>query len=144
MKIDVKDIDDTPKLLAHLQSVLADVGGVVGDYLAMMIRRRIEKQDPTWPAKATSTLNSKAYGYGAKWKLWVQTGELQRLITARVERGFPTMVKVGIFDHEKAQIAYWIETGTTKMPARPLFAVVADEEVERVATIARTELRKRI
>ena len=119
-------------------------GGVVGDYLAMMIRRRIEKQDPRWPAKATSTLNSKAYGYGAKWKLWVQTGELQRLITARVERGFPTMVKVGIFDHEKAQIAYWIETGTTKMPARPLFAAVADEEVERVAVIAQTELRKRI
>ncbi|PKG32187.1 MAG: hypothetical protein CW742_09455 [Methanoregula sp.] len=144
--------------MADLPGILDRVAQKVGDYIAGRIADKITMQDPSWEPLAESTIRQKKSS-----KAWVDTGEIFALISntlqsVQVDGINPKMIQVGIFDHEKALIAQFLEYGTNggsivaggrmhswnHIPERPLFRLVFDEERENIANMIHTELGKEI
>lgn len=154
-----RDINNIPKFMAELPVALDRVAQKVGDYLAGRIADKITMQDPDWVPLAPSTIRQKKSS-----KAWIDTGEIFALIedttrSVQVDPGMnPKMVRVGIFEHEKALIAQFLEYGTNggsivagglihtwnHIPERPLFRLVFEEERENVTDMIHQEIGKEI
>lgn len=154
-----QDINNIPKFMAEMPVILDRVAQKVGDYLSGKIADKITMQDPSWEPLAASTIARKKSS-----KAWVDTGEIFNLISntiksVNVEEGInPKIVQVGIFDHEKALIAQFLEYGTNggsivaggmmhswnHIPERPLFRLVFDEERENITYLIHREIGKEI
>jgi len=142
----VKDINNIPKFMAAVPEILGDIAEEVGQYLENKLVDKITKQDPSWVSLSPVTIRRKKSS-----KAWIDTGELIGLITHTIEGSIPVSIQVGIFDHEKAFIAYCLEFGTNggsivaggmihtwnHIPERPLFRLVFDEEKEAITAIIR-------
>lgn len=154
----IRDTNNIPKLLSDIDKIITRVANKVGDYLAGKIVDKMVAQDKNWKPLAASTIAAKGSS-----KAWIDSGELMGLIedtaqSIRVDGTNPKMVQVGIFEHEKAFIAYCLEFGTNggsivaggmihtwnHIPERPLFRAVFDEEREKVIDLIHTELGKEL
>jgi len=154
----VKDINNIPKFMADIPMIFDHIAQTVGDYLAGKVADKITKQDPSWKPLAASTIARKKSS-----KAWIDTGEIFALISntvqsVKTEGTIPKYVQVGIFDHDKAFIAYCLEFGTNggsvvaggriytwnHIPERPLFRLVFDEERENVIDLIHREFGKEI
>jgi hypothetical protein len=137
----------------------------LGDFIAGLLLDRINKQDPSWKPLAPATIAMKG-----STKAWIDTGEIFTLLenrsqSIRISGTTPTVLQVGIFEHDKGYIANLLEYGTesytihpsTKkalhwgndkkgpvvksvhhpgIPARPLFRIVFDTEIDHILTEA--------
>ena len=135
----VKDVNNIPKLLGDIDSILDRIARKVGAYLEGKIVEMIDKQWAGWKPLDTETIKRKKSS-----KAWVDTGELRSLITHVVEGKYPKVVKVGIFEHEKGLIAHFLEFGTKNIPERPLFRLVVDLEKEKIVQLVHEELNKEL
>ena len=154
----VRDVNNIPKFMADIPEIFERIAQKVGDYLAGEIAVRISMQDPSWEPLAASTIRKKGSS-----KAWIDTGEIFSLISntmqsVRTEGVNPKWVHVGIFDHEKALIAQFLEYGTNggsvvaggqihtwnHIPERSLFRLVFDEEMENVIEMVHREFDKEI
>lgn len=148
-----RDINNIPKFMAAVPDIFYLVAQKVGDYIAGKILDRMVAQDPSWEPLAESTISRKK-----STKAWIDTGELFNLIMHSIEGTMPVEIQVGIFDHEKAFIAYCLEFGTNggsivaggmihtwnHIPERPLFRAVFDEERENIIDMIHTEIGKEV
>jgi len=144
--------------MAEVPWIIERVGLRVGDYLSGRIADRITKQDPSWPKLAASTIARKKSS-----KAWIDKGEIFQLISnewksVRIDGTNPKYVQVGIFDHEKAMIAQFLEYGTNggsivaggiihtwnHIPERPLFRLVFDEEQDNITDMIHREIEKEV
>ena len=154
----IRDTNNIPSLLKDMDAIIIRVANKAGDYLAGKIVDKMVAQDPGWKPLAESTIAAKGSS-----KAWIDTGEIMGLIedtakSVRVDGGNPKIVQVGIFEHEKAFIAYCLEFGTNggsivaggiihtwnHIPERPLFRLVFDEEREKIIDLIQTELGKEL
>jgi len=154
---DVRDV----RTVIPFEKIILEVIERLGVMVEGEALRLIETQEPVarglWEPKKPSTMARK--DYRGKWKLWVHTGRLRQLITHKVQKeGQEYIVLVGIFDHERAEKAAWLEFGTkvtvksgTSMPykregmkARPLFRIVCGTNGDVIEKFLITELNKEI
>lgn len=137
----VKDTNNIPQLERAMSGILEKTAKVVGEFLVVKLVEKINQQDSTWPPLKAETVARKGSS-----KIYIDTGELQTLITHIVEEeGLDKKVKVGIFDHDKGLIAHFLEFGTDKgIPERPLFRLVMDMEEEKVIDLINETLSDEI
>lgn len=152
----VQDINNIPKFMAAIPEILEEIAEDVGKHLNDCIHNRLENQDdPSWQPLAASTIRRKGSA-----KAWIDKEELRDLIIHTVEGTAPVMVQVGIFNHEKAFIAYCLEFGTNggsivaggmihtwnHIPERSLFRTVFNEEkqacINRITSRWNKEIEK--
>ncbi len=80
-------------------------------------------------ALSPTTIKKKGHG-----KVFFDTGELYRsLVSQKVADGYEIF-----FSEGRSQIAYWLQTGTSRMPARPAFGI----QPERADVILNSMLSK--
>jgi hypothetical protein len=152
----IKDTNHIPNLLGDMDAILDRIANKVGDYVAGKIVDKIQKGDPSWPPNAAATIAKKGSS-----KPWIDKGEILQLIentaqSVRVDGARPKVVQIGIFEHEKGFIAHILEEGSNggsisaggimhtwdRIPARPLFSLVFQEEELNVGKIITDELNK--
>jgi hypothetical protein len=137
--MEIKDVNNIPKLLSDLDAILDRVARKVGAYMEGKLVEMIDKQWPGWQPLEPDTVRRKHSS-----KIWVDTGELRSLITHVVEGRIPKVIKVGIFNHEKGLIAHFLESGTKHIPERPLFRLVFDLEKEKMEQMVVREINKEL
>jgi len=135
----IKDVNNIPKLLNDIDTILDRVAKKVGAYMEAKIVEMIDRQWGGWPPLDPKTVKRKK-----STKAWVDTGELRSLITHVVEGRSLKVVKIGIFEHEKGLIAHFLEFGTKHIPERPLFRLVFDLEEEKVLKMIQDELDREL
>lgn len=131
----VTDDNRIPQVIAARDDILARVADKVGQYLEGRIIDKMDEQHGGWPALAPTTVMRKG-----STKAWIDTGELREQITYHVRDGLPRTVAIGIFEHDKALVARWLEFGTRYIPERPLFRLVFDLEDEHLMNLIRDEI----
>jgi len=153
LPVEIKDVNNVPKLIADIDDILFRVSKKVGEYYESKLIDMLSEGWPGWAPLAPGTVKSKGSS-----SPWIDTGELWNQITYRVATGnLSSKVEIGIFEHEKAFIAQCLEFGTSStgsvtaggmmhqwskghIPERPLFRLVFDLEVEKVQSMIEREL----
>ncbi len=161
----VKDRNRIPQLKHALPAITDKTAERTGQLVEAKIIEKIDRSDPSWAKLSSFTIEQKKSS-----KAWVDTGELRSLITYKVSvKGKAYHVQVGIFSGEKAMIATVLEFGATinvtpkmraylhhigmhlrkstttiRIPPRPLFRAVFDEEKGNLESIIEKILTKEI
>ena len=104
---------------------------------------RIKTGDSSWAPLSEAWAAEKGHG-----KQWYYTGRLENAIEYEIDGD---SVHVGILKHETypegetvATVAAQLEYGTSKIPARPMFRPVFEEQVKGIVKDAAKDIKKRV
>jgi len=93
---------DWPQIISRVAQTAAD------DLEGRILETITAGHNSSWPELATSTIKKKG-----STKAWIDTGNLRSVIESRiVSDGSQRFIRVGIFNHERAFVAYCLEFGT--------------------------------
>lgn len=137
----IKIENNIPEIIKGLSGKQADVfANTIGGMLKVALSDKIQKGDSSWAPLSKSWAEEKGHG-----RPWYYTGILGGSIDWKVENG---VVSVGIIDagsyrdgENIATVAHKLEYGFGKIPARPLFSPVANEEYPKVEKEAATFIK---
>jgi len=123
--------NNIPKIIDGLnKKQMHKLGEAIGARYETALVERIHEGDPSWAPLSAAWAEQKGHG-----NQWYYTGNLESAIRYEIR---DESVYIGIVKPEGdlGVIATKLEFGTSKIPARPLFAPVADEysdEIEKLA-----------
>lgn len=115
----------------------------IGARLEKAFKEGIKTGDSSWAPLSPSWIEQKGHA-----NPWYYTGRLEKAIEYEVN---DDGVHVGILKHESypdgetvASVAAQMEYGASKIPARPLFAPVFEEQVDDIIKDAAADIKKRV
>ena len=97
--------------------------------IAIEIQRHIQRQDLPWPALSSSTIRAKGHD-----RIFIDTGQYFEAIRYKVTKRSRYKLRLDVFMHgnhpsgiSMEQLAFYLEGGTTRIPARRLWKPVFNQ-----------------
>ena len=129
--------NNIPKIVRNLSSTQLDkLGARIGAKFERLLVQRIKEGDPGWAPLSDAWAAQKGHG-----NQWYHTGRLEQAIRYKVDNH---VVYVGIVELDTypesganiASVAVFLEYGTSKIPARPLFRPIYHENEKEIVAMA--------
>lgn len=116
----------------------------IGLRLQKAFKQRIKEGDASWAPLSAGWAETKGHG-----NQWYYTGRLEKAIEYEID---DAGVRVGVLKPETypesgenvARVALKLEYGTSRIPARPLFRPVFDEQIKGIVEDAAKDIKARI
>jgi hypothetical protein len=130
--------NNIPKVVKNLSDAQLDkLGGRIGAHFERLLVTRIKEGDPGWAPLSEAWEAQKGHG-----RQWYHTGRLEGAIEYKVDKH---VVYIGIIDGgEQGKVAHWLEFGTSKIPARPLFRPIYHENEKEIVKMATEWVKEQV
>ena len=134
----VKIKNNIPKVINGLSSLqLNKLGHAIGVRFEDELVKRIQEGDPKWAALSPEWIEKKGHG-----RKWYYTGRTEGAIKYKVKGS--TIYAGWVDGGELADIAKYLEYGTSKMPARPLIVPVFEENKDKIVKDAKVWIKNAV
>ncbi len=131
--------NNIPKILAGLKTMQSGkLAEAIGARYERALVERIHEGDPSWAPLSAAWVEQKGHG-----NQWYYTGSLESAIKYEI-RGDSVYIGIVKPEGDIGLIATQLEFGTSKIPARPLFAPVADEYADEIMEMAKKWVKAQI
>lgn len=137
--------NNLPKIVREFDShQIKSLKESIGMRLQKAFLDRIKTGDGSWAPLSARTIEEKGHGHP-----WYDTTRLEKSIEYEIN---DAGVRVGVLKHNTypdsgenvAKVAMRLEYGSSKIPARPLFRPVFEEQVKDIVADAAKDIKARI
>lgn len=124
--------NNIPKIIEGLSKLqTGKLAHAIGARYERALVERIQQGDPSWAPLSAAWAEQKGHG-----NQWYYTGSLESAIRYEI-RGDSVYIGIVKPEGDIGLIATKLEFGTSQIPARPLFAPVADEYSDEIVDLAK-------